>query len=182
MLAQTDATYPDLDAKEASGELVFVPLGGSSLELWVNRLKGLNRPEFYLTDRDNPPPQHPKYQAQLTAWADRGCTAWVTSKRELENYLHIDLLRNAVPGYSGTGADFDDVPMLWAEATHTAAGGTQLWSELTAEKKKLKTSTAKKHLNNEIARQMTPDLLTQADASNEIRQWLHTIGAALGTV
>lgn len=150
MLTASEHDIPDLAAKEALGQLVFIPLGGSSLELWVNRLQGLNRPEFYLTDRDYPPPMEPKYQTQLDAWAARGCTAWVTTKRELENYLHVNLIRAAVNGYAGTGADFDDVPQLWAEATHNAVAGVQPWASLSHENKKKKISMAKKHLNNTI--------------------------------
>lgn len=179
VLAVSEPDIPNLAAKEALGQLVFIPLGGSSLELWVNRLQGLNRPEFYLTDRDNPPPQQPKYQAQLTAWAARGCTAWVTTKCELENYLHLNLIRAAVAGYAGVGADFDDVPQLWAEATHNAAAGVQPWETISDENKKKKISAAKKQLNNTIAQQMTPELLTQSDTANEVRQWLRAIGVAL---
>ncbi|HMU63237.1 MAG TPA: ATP-binding protein [Nitrosomonas sp.] len=179
MLSAVEPDIPDLPAKESSGELIFIPLGGSSLELWVNRLQGFNRSEFYLTDRDNQPPQQPKYQAQLTAWTARGCTVWVTSKRELENYIHKSLILAAQPSYTGTGADFEDVPLLLAEATHAAAPGAQPWTVLTPEKKKEKSSAAKKRLNNTIAQQMTPALLTQTDPTGEIRQWLRAIGTAL---
>jgi len=179
MLAALEPDIPNLMAEELAGHLVFVPLGGSSLELWITRLKGFNRPEFYLTDRDNPPPQSPKYQQQIIAWTNRGCTAWVTSKRELENYLHVSTLIAAAPGYRGTGQDFDDVPLLFAEAIHSAALGVPLWGSLEEAKKKNKASAAKKRLNNEIAGQMTPELLSLADPANDLRQWLRKIGAAL---
>lgn len=180
MLSRIETDIPDLAAAEASGCLVFVPLGGSSLELWVSRLQGLNLPEFYITDRDNAPPALPKYQRYLAEWnARQGCTAWVTSKRELENYLHLSLLTAAAPGYTGTGMDFDDVPALFAEAIHTAAPGTQPWANIAPEKKEKKISSAKKRLNNEIATQMTPALLTQVDTGDDLRRWLRTVGQAL---
>lgn len=122
-LSAKESDIPDLAAEEKKGRLVFVPLGGSSLELWITRLQNLNRPEFYLTDRDNPPPQEPKYQKHVAAWIARNCTAWVTSKRELENYLHVSILTAVAPGYGGNGADFDDVPLLFAEAIHSDAPG-----------------------------------------------------------
>lgn len=178
-LAAAEPDIPDLAAEEAAGRLVFIPLGGSSLELWVTRLQGLNRPEFYLTDRDNPPPQQPKYQQQVAAWAARGCTAWVTTKRELENYLHPSLLIAAAPGYAGTGTDFDDVPLMFAEAVHSAAPGAAPWAGVPDEKKKDKSSAAKKRLNVDVVRQMTPALLSQADPADEVRQWLRAVGAAL---
>jgi putative ATP-dependent endonuclease of the OLD family len=179
ILSETEADIPNLTQSELQGKLVFVPLGGSSLELWVNRLQGLNRAEFYLTDRDNEPPNPPAYHAQVTAWNARGCTAWVTSKRELENYLHLDLLKKELPLYSGTFADFEDVPTLAATAIHSAAEFTKPWESLDSKTKKEKSSRAKKVLNEVIASKMTPELLTQTDPSNEIRQWLRAIGVAL---
>ena len=179
ILAATEQDIPDLAAAEASGDLVFVPLGGSSLELWITRLQGLNRPEFYLTDRDNPPPQQPKYHRQVTAWTARGCTAWVTSKRELENYLHPSTIAAVAPGYTGTGADFDDVPLLFAEAVHSAAPGSPAWATVSEDKKKDKASAAKKRLNTDCANAMLPALLSQTDTADEVRTWLRAVGVAL---
>ena len=179
-LSRIETDIPDLTAEETSGRLVFVPLGGSSLELWVSRLQGFNLPEFYITDRDNPPPAFPKYHQHLAAWNARpGCTAWVTTKRELENYIHLSLLTAVAPAYSGTGADFDDVPMLFAEAIHTASPGAQPWTGLTDETKEKKVSSAKKRLNADIVQQMTPVLLTQVDPTHELRRWLREIGKTL---
>jgi predicted ATP-dependent endonuclease of OLD family len=62
ILAVAEPDIPDLGAAETAGTLVFVPLAGSNLELWATTLAGLNRPEFYLTDRDQPPPAQPKYR------------------------------------------------------------------------------------------------------------------------
>jgi predicted ATPase len=180
ILARSETDIPDLAAAEAAGILLFIPLGGSSLDVWVNRLQGLNRPEFYLTDRDNPPPDPPKYDAAIMQWrARRGCTAWVTNKKELENYLSLSLLRNAVPGYAGTGADFDDVPSLFAEAVHAASQSPNSWASLTDDNREKKVSGAKRRLNGEIASQMTSELLTQIDPADEIRQWLRAVGVAL---
>ncbi len=118
ILAATESDIPDLIEAEKSGALVFVPLGGSSLDLWRNRLVNLNRPEFYLTDRDKTPPNPAKYQKQVNDWnARHNCKAWVTSKRELENYLHLSLLQNSFSTYAGQGLDFDDVPALVASAS-----------------------------------------------------------------
>jgi len=179
MLAATENDIPDLSTEEKNNRLVFVPLGGSSLDLWVTRLQNFNRPEFYLTDHDSQPSQPPKYQKHIDDWTKRGCTAWVTKKRELENYLHPDVIKAVEPNYAGTGADFEDVPLLFAEAVHTAAPNTGAWSSLSDEVKKKKTSTAKKRLNNECVGQMTPVLLAKSDSNDEIRQWLRAIGAAL---
>ena len=179
ILALTEPDIPNLAVEEAAGRLVFVPLGGSSLELWINRLQGFNRPEFYLTDRDIAAPHPAKYQGQVNAWIARGCTAWITSKRELENYIHLTLLLAAAPGYGGTGADFDDVPMLFAEAVHNAVPGAIPWATVPHDKKKDKASNAKKKLNAEISQQMTAILLDASDLAGEVRTWLRAIRVAL---
>lgn len=179
ILSPVENDIPDLVAAEQQGRLVFVPLGGSSLDLWVTRLQGFNRPEFYLTDRDCPPPQQPKYHQYVAEWRGRGCTAWVTTPKELENYLHVSVLAAQAPGYAGTGADFDDVPSLFAEAVHSANPNANAWGTVSNEDKKKKESAAKKKLNNDCVMQMTPQLLTQADRMNDVRSWLREIGQAL---
>jgi len=179
LLSADEPDIPDLAKAEQNGALVFVPLAGSNLELWVTTLAGLNRPEFYLTDRDQPPPAQPKYHREMAQWTDRGCTAWATSKRELENYLPRTVLAAEAPGYAGTGADFEDVPMLFAEAVHSAAPGAPAWMTIPAERKKDKASSAKKRLNTTCVGRMTPALLTQADPNNDIRTWLRLIRRAL---
>ncbi len=179
MLAKIETDIPDFEREEASGRLVFVPLSGSSLELWVNRLQGLNRPEFYLTDRDYPQPKQPKYHQQITAWTNRGCTAWVTSKRELENYIDVSILRKKAPNYAETGADFDDVPVLFAKAIYESTQGVSSWDSLPKEKQKDKVSNAKKRLNSELVSEITSQLLSNADPNDEIRGWLRQIGKAL---
>jgi hypothetical protein len=55
----------DLEEMELNGELIFFPLGGSTLALWSSRLEQLNRPEFHLCDRDTQPPSPPKYQSYI---------------------------------------------------------------------------------------------------------------------
>src|SRR3546814_11979199 len=52
ILAAVEPDMPDLGAEERAGRLVFVSLGGSSMDLWITTLEGLDRREFYLTDRD----------------------------------------------------------------------------------------------------------------------------------
>jgi hypothetical protein len=112
-------------------------------------------------------------------WQARGCTAWATSKKELENYLHPDAIRTVVANYAGTGHGFEDVPAFFAEARHVAVGGAAPWIALTEEQKDRKSSGAKKSLNTQCVEAMTPALLSQADPGDEVRTWLRAIGNAL---
>ena len=180
ILSATESDIPDLKVAERSGTLVFVPLGGSSLELWITRLQKLNRAEFYLTDRDNPPHETARYQSQVDGWNARtGCKAWVTGKKELENYIHPSLLLKHVPSYDGTGSDFEDVPLLLAQATHQQNPAANAWAELADKKIKEKTSGAKKIINFDLVCSMTPELLQSSDQAGEVRGWLREIGIAL---
>ena len=173
---------PDLGAAEDARHLVFVPLGGSSLDLWVSRLEGFNRPEFYLFDRDTKPPQAPKYKDEADAINQRpNCQAWHTNKRELENYIHKDVIAKVYPNYAGTGEAFEDVPMLFAQAAHEADDSSLPWENVVRDPEKLskKISKAKKRLCSEFALKMTPDLLTKIDSNDDVRGWLREVGAAL---
>lgn len=172
----------DLGKAEDAGHLVFVPLGGSSLDLWVSRLKGLNRPEFYLFDRDIAPPKDPKYKAEADQINQRPmCKAWHTQKRELENYIHPDVIKKVYPRYAGDGDDFEDVPTLFAQAVHEASESPEPWADVQSDPQKLqrKVSNAKKRLCKEFAERMTPELLTEVDRNGEVRDWLKEVGAAL---
>ena len=119
----------DLAKMELEGELIFFPLGGSNLALWTCRLQGLNRPEFHLYDRDTSPPQPAKYQSQADQINLRErCKAQITSKMEIENYLHKDAIIQAyhsvnIPLNLTVNFDqFDDVPMQVAAASPFGIG------------------------------------------------------------
>ena len=180
MMNQHDDTIPDLNALEASGELVFIPLGGSSLELWVSRLAGLNRSAIYLTDRDNEPPQLSKYQKYIDDWnLQENCEAYCTEKRELENYLHPTAIQLIAEGFPSHIANFDDVPLMLAEALHRADPDANDWDELDETKRKQKSSRAKRRLNQECVDKMTPDLLAESDSEGLIVRWLRLIATNL---
>ncbi len=180
LLHQSDATIPNLEAHESKGALVFIPLGGSSMELWASRLAGLDRPEIYITDRDNQPPEQPKYHTHLTAWNQRPeTTGLCTTKRELENYLHPDAVRTVAPAFPNSIQDFDDVPLMTAEAIHTADPLAPPWAGLDPEKKKEKASRVKRKLNTVAADAMTVAMLQTSDPTGEIESWLRMIGTHL---
>ncbi|MFB3884337.1 MAG: ATP-binding protein [Thermodesulfobacteriota bacterium] len=173
---------PNLGEVEDNGHLVFVPLGGSSLDLWVSRLRGFNRPEFYLMDRDTCPPEKPRYYNIAEELGKRtNCTVWTTGRKELENYIHPDLIKASYPGYSGVGNEFEDVPMLLAQAVHEASGSGQTWADILSDPEKLskKISNAKRRLCTEFVSKMTSDLLAKIDLNKEVIAWLKAIGVAL---
>lgn len=171
---------PDLNVAEDNGHLIFIPLGGSILDLWISKLKGLNRPEFYVLDRDAKPPSLPKYQniADQLAKNDNS-QVWITNKKELENYIHPDIIKKFAPIYKGTGNDFEDVPVLLAQAIHDNDDSSNPWDSLSDEKIKKKEGYAKRKLNNDIVGLMTPVFLADIDKDNEICIFLKKIGDIL---
>jgi len=182
ILRDSGENVPDLGKAEDEGNLVFVPLGGSNIELWISRLEEFNRSEFYIIDRDTIPPCPPHYKAVADGFNARdNCKAWITEKKELENYIHRNVIISVCPGYAGQGLDFEDVPSLFAQTVHEASGSGNRWADLDEEKKEEKESKAKKRLNTEVVSLMTPELLTQVDQHNEIRTWLTEIGRALNS-
>lgn len=164
----------DLRLLEVQRRIVFVPVGGSNLALWTHRLAALNRPEFHLYDRDEQPPQVSSHQPAVDDLLARGATALLTSKREMENYIHRDAVSAAL-GVNLAFGDFDDVPDRVAEAIHIAGCGQAAWNDLDADKKRKKVSRAKRRLNMEAVAAMTPALLTAIDPQDEVRGWLAEI-------
>jgi putative ATP-dependent endonuclease of the OLD family len=165
----------DLTELEENGEIIFIPLGGSSLSLWTHRLAGLNRPEFHLYDRDDEPPATSRHQDAVDQFNARdNSTAILTGKREMENYIHSDAILDSL-GVTIIVDDFCDVPDLVAEQLHIANGGQGAWDDLDSDKKKKKNSRAKRRLNNEVLESMTVERLNFIDQDNDVRKWLSEI-------
>ena len=169
------------DELELQGELIFFPFGGSNLQVWISRLSPLNRPEYHIYDRDNPHPEAPAYQAEIDAVNARdNCDAVCTTKREMENYVHPEAIQAA---YAANGlnvnlpaqfADFDDVPLIVAQALHQEGGETP-WAELKPENQRDKQSRAKRFINSQGVQQMSADHLAETDPEGEIAEWLTSI-------
>jgi len=168
----------NLEKMELGGELIFFPLGGSSLAHWISRLENLNRPEFHLFDRDNQPPADPKYKTEAESISQREkCKALHTGKKELENYLHFKSINEAYTqngitlGLSMNFSDFDNVPVEVAKKVHAASDSTQTWEKLNEGVRKKKISQAKTNLNNVAASFMTKERLNEVDPDGHVLNW-----------
>lgn len=168
----------DLEKMELDGELIFFPLGGSSLALWTSRLEPLSRPEFHLFDRDTQPPQAAKYQAEADTINKRErCEAVITGKKELENYLHFEAMNEAYSqfnislGLTANFEDFDDVPAKIAQIVHTASSSPKTWAQLDNHIRDKKIANVKRTLNHSAAPLMTKERLAQTDPAHNILEW-----------
>ena len=172
----------NLKQAESLGKLVFIPMGGSTLELWTNRLECLNIPEVHILDRDNAPPLPAKYQASADRVNSRGdhCCSFITNKKELENYIHYATINEEYDlSLPSNYLEFDDVPAKVAELVHQRSESTTAWSDLSIENRKKKESKVKKRLNRSAVDRMDLSLLREIDPRDEILSWLEEISKNL---
>lgn len=174
ILHAADASVPDLYDLESKGRIIFFPMGGANLALWASRTSRLNIPEFCIQDSDTKTAGATSpYQANVDQVdQEPNCTAILTQKREMENYLHPEAIKEARADVEIQFGDWDDVPELAAKAVHGASDADNAWDELSEEKKGKKVSQAKKWLNTEAVAKMTPERLAERDAGGEVRGWL----------
>ncbi len=163
---------------EHDHRVAFVPTGGGNLKHWVNKryLENMQLTEVHIYDTDDA--ANPKYKPQVDAVNARGTAdiAFLTQKREMENYLHPESIAAsfgfvACPEFT----DWCDVPELVAERVHVESGSSNPWVGLLPEKRSSKASKAKARLNQDAAAAMTLAQLQAVDASNEILGWLMAI-------
>ncbi|PUA27454.1 MAG: hypothetical protein B0W54_12815 [Cellvibrio sp. 79] len=182
ILSQHFPDIVDLRDAEKQGALVYIPMGGSTLDLWTNRLEGLQIPEIHVLDRDNPPPEPAKYQAAADRVNIRGnnCRSFITSKKEMENYIHFEAINEEFGiNLSENFQPFDDVPTLVARVVHEASESTVAWEDLPDKKRGQKESNAKKRLNRGAIKKMTLERLNNIDIDSEVLAWIRSISIHL---
>ena len=157
-------------------EVVLLPLGGSTLRDWVNAhyLRPLGRPEIHIYDRGSESP--PKYQDPADEVNRRGdgSRAFLTSKKEMENYLHPAAIRQVL-GIEVKVTDDNDVPATVARTVHERDETAIPWDQLSEEKRKKKEGRAKQRLNGEVPAAMTMEMLRERNALEEIQEWFQAI-------
>ncbi|MCG9723618.1 hypothetical protein [Shewanella sp. Isolate7] len=125
-------------------------------------MKNVGKPEIHIYDRDTEEP--PKYQQaceRVNARGD-GSIAFLTSKREAENYLHVDAIKQAFQLEIDLEIDGKtDIPNLLVE--HTP----------------YKESNVKKKLNSRAVSFMSKELLEQVDTNGEVMEWFNAINSRL---
>lgn len=157
--------YLDLIDIENAPEIMMIPLGGSILKHWADYqyLQKLNCKEFHVYDNDVA-----KYQETVDAINARGdgSYATLTQKKEIENYLHKDAIKQEYDVDVET--DSDEVPKRFSIAYATKMG----WQGL-------KDNNAKTKLSNVFKHAMTYARLMERDKVGEIKGWFDTIEGML---
>jgi energy-coupling factor transporter ATP-binding protein EcfA2 len=147
--------------------VALVVLGGSTLQEWVNQhyLKNLCLPEFHIYDRDELQDDGTyKYQSSMDAVNNRndGSIAYLTDKREMENYLHIDAINEVLTPVTSTVFSFnltDDCDV--ENEIKTALNG----------QKKIRGRKIKHWLNEDAANHMSLSRLRDRNSYDEICKW-----------
>jgi hypothetical protein len=178
MLIRGGVDVPNLRQLEQDGKIIFAPLGGQNLLLWANRTAHLLKPEFHLSDRDNAPPDDPKYKDLIDGVMARAGTgepvyATCTARREMENYIPVSAIQaalaaNGFPQIARVNeyAPFDDVPTVLTAEMNAVLPAHARWKQ----------ATAKAFLNTQAVPHMTPADLTAIDPGGEVVGWFNKIG------
>ena len=151
----------------ADPRVALVVLGGSTLQEWVNQhyLQNLGLPEIHIYDRDLPKSDGTyKYQgaqATVNARSDNS-VAFLTSKREMENYLHLDAINEVFQLITGNILTFQMTDDCDVENEIKAALNGQ---------GRLQRKSIKAWLNDEVASRMNISRLDERSAYIEIKTW-----------
>ena len=156
--------YPDIIDLNMSPLTVVIPLGGGALKEWVNHnyLQKLGTPEYHIYDGDNTH-AHASICDKVNKRGD-GSTARETEKREMENYIHSDVVR--------------DLFGIEIEINDTMDVSTEISTLLRQSNPEgPRPDTVKKKLNRDGVKKMTIDLLRSRDPKDEVLGWLREISA-----
>lgn len=156
--------YPDIIDLNMSPATVIIPLGGKTLKEWVNHnyLQKLGIPEYHIYDGDNTH-AHARTCDRVNRRGD-GSTARETVKREMENYIHSDIVRELFGIEIEINDTMDVATEISALLRSTDPEGPR-------------SNTVKKKLNKVGVPKMTIEMLQSRDPNGEILGWLREISA-----
>lgn len=168
--ARLHADDPNIPDIANDPRVAIILLGGSTLEQWVNGhlLRNVGLPEIHIYDRDLPKPDGSyKYQSAVDAVNTRsdGSKAYLTNKREIENYLHPDAIKECFAGHAATSVEISMTDDCDVEQEIKAILGQG----------RVNRRPLKKWLNQEAADKMTVERLVSRNAKDEIVGWLKDI-------
>lgn len=159
-------------------EIAFVPVGGSTLEQWIERhyLAELQRPEFHVYDGDYA--ANASVQAAVRSVNDRGdgSSARVLRRTAAECYLHPEAIKRIC------AVEIEVKPEECAAKTTAKAmreAGVQI--PLGGGKHaRAHDNVVKRLMNTTVAESMTYEEWVESDAEDELRTILRDLGSYLG--
>jgi putative ATP-dependent endonuclease of OLD family len=169
-----DSALPDLAAWEAAGRLVFLPFGGGDVWDWTDRLEPLGLRELHLYDAEAGVEAAYRQRAAAAVNARPHCRAFVTSKRNLENYLSPVAIQEA-RGVFVHFSDTDNVADLVAREVYEQSPEGPIWELLPGRARKRYRERVKHWLNTAAAERMSAERLRESDRQGDITRWLRTV-------
>ena len=194
--AEVLAGADEIEAIDFS-KVFFAPGGGETLKFWVERryLDTLGLPQIFLFDSDrtaeNLPAKASKQRRETELNARDNCQAFMTRKREIENYVHPDAISRLTDGKvvldAGVNLDFDDIETIFSTKLSAALNDGKWQFEATdrfGNRIAAPSSNAKKVVTGYVMRKMTAEEIKERckyvdEASGETRyevvEWLEAI-------
>ncbi len=166
---------------------ILLPMGGSSLQYWVNNnyLGKLNLSQVHIYDSDIGSEKPHKYKSYLEEIGERlKSVGFETQKREMENYIHPDLIKGKYGLEIVVDSSWDtaDIPLKIVEFNHNKSDSDKTWEEAKKKENKIKEKTGKvkTQLNSELSKELTKDMLEDLGAWDEVKAWFEKIKKLIG--
>jgi predicted ATP-dependent endonuclease of OLD family len=163
LLLELNSAISELKTIIDISKLAIIPLGGSTLERWVNRnyLDGSNIAEFHLYDKDS----DEKYKQAIEKINDRQdiSSGRLTEKLEIENYIHPSLVEDCT---RFNGISCDEIKDAWSDEDipNYVVGKTGIEEKI-----------VKQIICCSLSKKMTKQLLEEIEAWDEIKKWFEDI-------
>ncbi|WP_373035467.1 ATP-binding protein [Sulfurimonas sp.] len=179
--------YKNIIELKDNNEILIIPMGGSTIQYWANKnlLKKLQINQVHIYDSDIGSDKPNKYSPYFESIQNQGLNNFTfeTKKREMENYIHHDIISCVYDGFPITYSQAWDKLDLGEEVAkhvhNNAADSEQNWDEIEDKgKKKKKVSRVKQRFNEELSKQVTKQHLDEIEAFEEIKEWFEKIEEA----
>lgn len=171
----------DIVNLEEDESIIFLPMGGSTLQFWVNSdyLSKLNLNQIHIYDSDlgsDKPNKYSSYADIINAKGD-GNIAFETSLREMENIYPPSLISQIYGVEIPAEIDWTttDVPALVASHNHAISDSPHAWVDLDKENIKRKTGNVKNQLNNTHIHLVEMNHLVESNTRDEVIGWFNSI-------
>lgn len=161
---------------ENDQRIVIIPLGGSTLKYWVDNhyLRKLGLPEIHIYDGDKK--ENERKAKQINSRSD-GSKGFVTRKREIENYVHPNIVKDI---FSLTDEELTNLIDLsktdWIADWDKIDVPKELMKIIYKNKgRSIRESKVKEKICTEGIERMSIELLKELNAYEEVKEWFTTI-------
>jgi hypothetical protein len=183
-LKEINQCNPELKAiidLTTSDEIILLPMGGSTLQFWVNndylgRLQ-LNQLHIYDSDIGSDEPNKYKKYVEIINKKGNGNVAYETSLRAFENYFSPELITEIYGCAIDASINWNkaDIPEIIAKHNHEKSESTKRWVDLEEEDIKEKKRKIKNQLNETHSKRLTLADIEKVGAKTEIEKWFTDI-------